>query len=271
MNNIHQYDRSLLTVDIVGAQPKQKSSYLDKIIAHDIRYNNPTKLQYTIPKQDPQYGRRRYQHDFHHFCNSCVPQGENYFDGSHKKHYNLHEGEIKQYRALENYYDQPKYYDLILGNLQEDRILATKDIEGAIPGTYTSKIVRNQEKAQKFRQERDQLRAQNNKALYLSQLESKIDNQSEIDKQPQRNKSYSIQPTPQNQTFENKNTELHQPKYEYMNKPLKLPPILDRETPVINPISNKLQLRQNYKNYLLEDYDKTISILQQNQPMRLFV
>ncbi|CAD8112160.1 unnamed protein product [Paramecium primaurelia] len=271
MNNVNQFDRSLLTVDIVGAQPKQKSSYLDKIIPQDIRQTNNMKLQYTIPKQDPQYGRRRYQHDFHHFCNSCVPQGENYFDGSHKKHYNLHQGEIKQYRALENYYDQPKYYYIIQGNLQGDRLLATNDIEGAIPGTYTSKVVRNQEKAQKIRQERDYLRAQNNKALYLSQLESNINYQSEFEQQPQRNKSYSIQITPQNQVFENKVTEIPQPKYEYMNKPMKLPPILERETPVINPISNKLQLRQNYKNYLLEDYDKTISMLQQNQPMKLFV
>ncbi|CAD8208817.1 unnamed protein product [Paramecium pentaurelia] len=259
MNNLHQFDRSLLTVDILGAQTKQKSSYLDKINPYDIRQNNNLKLQYTIPKQDPQYGRKRYQHDFHHFNNSCVPQGENYFDGSHKKHYNLQEGEIKQYRALENYYDQPK-------------LLATNDIEGAIPGTSTSKVVRNQEKAQKLRQERDHLRAQNNKALYLSQLESKIDHQSESEKQPQRIKSYSISPTPQNQIFENKITEPSQPKYEYMNKPLKLPPIQNRETPIsINPISNKLQLHQNQKNYLLQDYDKTLSMLQQNLPTRLYV
>ncbi|CAD8125810.1 unnamed protein product [Paramecium sonneborni] len=271
MNNVQQFDRSLLTVDIVGAQPNQKGSYLDKIIAQDIRQNNHTKIQYPMTKQDPQYGRRRYQHDFHHFYNSCVPQGENYFDGSHKKHYNLHEGEIKQYKALENYYDQPKYYHLILGNLQEDRLLATKDIEGAIPGTYTSKVIRNQEKAQKLRQERDYLRAQNNKALYLSQLESKIDNQSQIEKQPNQNQSYSISPTPQYSIYQNQSNEIPQPKYEYMNKPLKLPPILDRNTPVINPISNKFQFRQNYQNYSPQDYDKNISILQQNQPMRLFV
>ncbi|CAK68247.1 unnamed protein product (macronuclear) [Paramecium tetraurelia] len=272
MNNFHKFDRSLLTVDISGAQPKQKSSYLDKIIPYDIRQANNTKLQYTIPKQDPQYGRRRYQHDFHHFNNSCVPQGDNYFDGSHKKHYNLQEGEIKQYRALENYYDQPKYYHIISGNLQGDRLLATNDIEGAIPATSTSKVVKNQEKAQKIRQERDHLRAQNNKALYLSQLESKIDYQPEVEQKAQRIKSYSIQPTHENQIFENRVTEPSQPKYEYMNKPLKLPPILARETPVnVNPISNKLQLHSNQKNYLLHDYDKTLSMLQQNLPTRLFV
>ncbi|CAK68566.1 unnamed protein product (macronuclear) [Paramecium tetraurelia] len=246
MNNVQQFDRSLLTVDIVGAQPKQKSSYLDKILPQDIRQANNIKLQYTIPKQDPQYGRRRYQHDFHHFCNSCVPQGENYFDGSHKKHYNLHLGEIKQYRALENYYDQPK-----------------KSIRGQIKEPFQGHT--------QARQEREHLRAQNNKALYLSQLETNVDYQSEIEKQPQRIKSYSIQPTPQHQVFESRVSEPQQPKYDYMNKPLKLPPIMERDTPVINPISNKLQLRQNYKNYLLEDYDKTISMLQQNQPMRLFV
>ncbi|CAD8123223.1 unnamed protein product [Paramecium sonneborni] len=106
MNNFYQFDRSLLTIDIPGAQPKKKSIQLNSL---DIKQNRQLKLLLNAGQQDQQYGRRRYQHDFHHFCNSFVPQGENYFDGSQKKHYNLQEGEIKQLRALENFYDQPKY------------------------------------------------------------------------------------------------------------------------------------------------------------------
>ncbi|CAD8111312.1 unnamed protein product [Paramecium primaurelia] len=260
MNNLHQFDRSLLTVDILGAQTKQKSSYLDKINPYDIRQNNNLKL--------------------HKILNMVVKDinmisiiliivvflKERIILMVHIKSIIIYKKEKS------NNIEHQKIIMINLRNLQGDRLLATNDIEGAIPGTSTSKVVRNQEKAQKLRQERDYLRAQNNKALYLSQLESKIDHQSESEKQPQRIKSYSISPTPQNQIFENKITEPQQPKYEYMNKPLKLPPILNRETPIsINPISNKLQLHQNQKNYLLQDYDKTLSMLQQNLPTRLYV
>ncbi|CAD8157668.1 unnamed protein product [Paramecium octaurelia] len=109
MNNLYQFDRSLLTIDIPGAQPRKKSIQLNKIESLDTKQCRQLKLQLNIAQQDQHYGRRRYQHDFHHFCNSFVPQGEYYFDGSQKKHYNLQEGEIKQMRALENIYDQPKY------------------------------------------------------------------------------------------------------------------------------------------------------------------
>ncbi|CAD8162067.1 unnamed protein product [Paramecium octaurelia] len=258
MNNVQQFDRSLLTVDIVGAQPKQRSSYLDKILPQDIRQANNIQLQ--IPNMVVGSISMIFIISaivvFHKERTISMVRTKNIITCTKEKSNN-----IEPWRIIM----------INLRNLQGDRLLATNDIEGAIPGTYTSKVVRNQEKAQKMRQEREYQRAQNNKALYLSQLETNIDYQPENEKQPQRIKSYSIQPTPQHQVFESRVIEPQQPKYDYMNKPLKLPPIMERETPVINPIFNKLQLRQNYKNYLLEDYDKTISMLQQNQPMRLFV
>ncbi|CAD8084258.1 unnamed protein product [Paramecium sonneborni] len=104
-----QYDRSLLTVDIQGAQPKCRNGYMNRLLPHQLRYEEQIRVQQKIPKQDYKFGRRRYQHDFHHFCNICIPQGEEYFEKTNKKHFVIPEGEIKQYRALENYYDQPKY------------------------------------------------------------------------------------------------------------------------------------------------------------------
>ncbi|CAD8179937.1 unnamed protein product [Paramecium pentaurelia] len=247
-----QYDRSLLTVDILGAQPKSRNSYMNRLLPHQMRYEEQIRVQQQIPKQDYKFGRRRYQHDFHHFCNICIPQGEEYFEKSNKKHFIIPEGEIKQYKALENYYDQPK-------------LLCTNDIDGAVPGSLQSKAVRNQEVAQKMRIQREEQKAQKNKALYQSQIEQSYEEQEAYSPQPQRNKSFSVQLSPVQQSI------VKTQPYDYMNKPLKLPPISDRIVAFTNPTNNKLQLRENPLGFQSQDQDKTLKLIQKQPALRLFV
>ncbi|CAK82697.1 unnamed protein product (macronuclear) [Paramecium tetraurelia] len=255
MNNLYQFDRSLLTIDIPGAQPRKKSIQLNKMESLDTKQCRQLKLQQqsviimltfrlNIAQQDQHYGRRRYQHDFHHFCNSFVPQGEYYFDVSQKKHYNLQEGEIKQMRALENIYDQPK-------------LLTTNDIDGAMPGSLQSKVVKNMEKAQKLRLERDSQRALNNEALYLRPM---MDCRLQMEKQPTRTKSFSMQQTPQNPLIDNQIIEINNLKQ--FNEMRKLPKIGEN----LPSIQNRV-----HKYSFVEGFDRESSILQKCQPMKVFV
>ncbi|CAD8117000.1 unnamed protein product [Paramecium sonneborni] len=250
-----QYDRSLLTVDIQGAQPKSRNAYMNRLLPNQMRFEEQIRVQQQNPKQDYKFGRRRYQHDFHHFCNICIPQGEEHFEKSNKKHFVIPEGEIKQYRALENYYDQPKQIEI-------DRLLCTNDIDGAVPGSLQSKAVRNQEMAQKLRIQREEQRIQKKRALYQSQLNQSYDQQ-EDSPQPQRKKSYSVQISPVQQQEQKTQA------YEYLNKPLKLPPISDRITTFTNPTSSKIQLKQNHLRVL--DQDNTWQQIQKQPALRLFL
>ncbi|CAD8121448.1 unnamed protein product [Paramecium sonneborni] len=45
MNNVYQFDRSLQTIDIEGAQPRKKSIQLNKIDSLDIKQSRQLKLQ----------------------------------------------------------------------------------------------------------------------------------------------------------------------------------------------------------------------------------
>ncbi|CAK87681.1 unnamed protein product (macronuclear) [Paramecium tetraurelia] len=149
--------------------------------------------------------------------------------------------------------------------IEVDRLLCTNDIDGAVPGSLQSKAVRNQEVAQKLRIQREEQRAQKNKALYQSQMEQSYEEQETYSPIPQRNKSYSVQISPVQQQ------EIKAQPYDYMNKPLKLPPISDRIVTSTNPANSKLQLRENPKVFLSQDQDKTQKLLQKQPALRLFV
>ncbi|CAD8198923.1 unnamed protein product [Paramecium pentaurelia] len=75
-----QYDRSLLTEDIIGAQPKHRKVNMNRVLPNQLPLEEQLRLQKQIPHQDIRFGRRRYENDVHHFCNICLPQEHQYFD-----------------------------------------------------------------------------------------------------------------------------------------------------------------------------------------------
>ncbi|CAD8084260.1 unnamed protein product [Paramecium sonneborni] len=120
--------------------------------------------------------------------------------------------------------------------------------------------------AQKLRIQREEQRVQKNRELYQSQIDQSYEQQEEEGSPlPQKNKSYSVQISPAQQQ------EYKAQPYDYMNKPLKLPPISDRITTFTNPISSKLQLRQNPRVFLSQEQDKTLKQIQKQPALRLFV
>ncbi|CAK68004.1 unnamed protein product (macronuclear) [Paramecium tetraurelia] len=146
--------------------------------------------------------------------------------------------------------------------IEADRLLCTNDIDGAVPGSLQSQAVRNHDVAQKLRIQRDEQRAQRKRALYQSQIEQSQEVQERESPSPYRNKSLSVQLSPVQPT---------QP-YEYMNKPLKLPPVSDRITTYTNPANNsKLQLRQNHQTFLSQEQEKTLKFIKKQPALRLFV
>ncbi|CAD8081308.1 unnamed protein product [Paramecium primaurelia] len=113
--------------------------------------------------------------------------------------------------------------------------------------------------------QREEQKAQKNKALYQSQIEQSYEEQEAYSPQPQRNKSFSVQLSPVQQSI------VKTQPYDYMNKPLKLPPISDRIVAFTNPTNNKLQLRENPLGFQSQDQDKTLKMIQKQPALRLFV
>ncbi|KAM3128544.1 hypothetical protein pb186bvf_019387 [Paramecium bursaria] len=240
-----QFDRSLVTVDIPGAQSKPRHNYMNRLLPNQMQYDDINRLQSEVKiltyikliacdRPEYKYGRRRYQHDFHHFNEKIVPQGNRDFPSSQKKHYQVDEGEIYKYRALENKFDLPKI------QLNQDRILSTNDIDGAIPGTLISKVVRNKDVAQKLKIERENRYRQNYERNFS---EVKDYNQEPI--YNQRQKSYSVNQSPVD----------------------RLPQVQQ-----FNPISNRMQEKPSSRNIMYDDYVRTLQLLNQKPtPLRLHV
>ncbi|CAD8121447.1 unnamed protein product [Paramecium sonneborni] len=128
-----------------------------------------------------------------------------------------------------------------------------------MPGSLQSKVVKNMEKAQKLRLERNSQRAINNEILYLKPI---MDSKLQIEKQTTRHKSFSIQQqTPQNPLLQNNNQNEILYSLQQLNEFQKLPQIGD----------NKTQNRVLKQYSFLEEFERRPSILQQCQPMKAFI
>ncbi|CAD8123224.1 unnamed protein product [Paramecium sonneborni] len=127
-----------------------------------------------------------------------------------------------------------------------------------MPGSLQSKVVKNMEKAQKLRLERDSQRAMNNEILYLKPI---IDSRLQNQKQETRVKSFSMQQTPQNPLLENKQNEIIYSNQ--LSEFQKLPRIGDNIT------SNQNRIHKKYS--FLEEFQREPSMLQQCQPMKVFL
>ncbi|CAD8157670.1 unnamed protein product [Paramecium octaurelia] len=126
-----------------------------------------------------------------------------------------------------------------------------------MPGSLQSKVVKNMEKAQKLRLERDSQRALNNEALYLRPM---MDCRLQMEKQPTRTKSFSMQQTPQNPLIDNQIIEINNSKQ--FNEIRRLPKIGEN----LPSIQNRV-----HKYSFLEGCDRESSTLQKCQPMKVFV
>ncbi|CAD8106032.1 unnamed protein product [Paramecium primaurelia] len=120
----------------------------------------------------------------------------------------------------------------ILRQFGFDRLLSTKDIEGAVPGSLQSQAVRNQEIAKKLRLERE--------------IQNKSCNHSQIDEFT-KEENYLYSGRDRSNIFQ---TNCFQKNSE---KSSQLPPI-ERISDKIDHVANKLQLRQPRKSFQLEDF-----------------
>ncbi|CAD8075795.1 unnamed protein product [Paramecium primaurelia] len=127
-----------------------------------------------------------------------------------------------------------------------------------MPGSLQSKVVKNMEKAQKMRLERDSQRALNNEVLYLRPI---MDSRLQNEKQPARTKSFSMQQTPQNPPIENWQNEIINLKQ--LNEFQKLPRIGEN----LPSIQNRVHKQHSF----IEGFDREQSILQKCQPMKVFL
>ncbi|CAD8196999.1 unnamed protein product [Paramecium pentaurelia] len=245
-----QYDRSLLTVDIQGAQPKSRNAYMNRLLPHQFRYEEQIRIT-NLGEEDT------------NMISITFATFVFLKEKSTLKKPIRNTSQFQKERS--NNIELQRIIMINLRQIDADRLLCTNDIDGAVPGSLQSQAVRNHDVAQKLRIQRDEQRAQKKKALYQSQIEQSYEVQEEASPLPQRNKSFSVQISPVQQT------EAKAQPYEYMNKPLKLPPISDRVTTFTNPTSSKLQLRQNPKIYLSQEQDKTLKLIQKQPALRLFV
>ncbi|CAD8108823.1 unnamed protein product [Paramecium primaurelia] len=79
-----------------------------------------------------------------------VPQGIAFFSTSGKRHYpDFQRGELETYQGMQHLLDPPKKL-----TQDYDRSLNTKDIDGAVTNTLRSKVVKNMELAQVYKQEK---------------------------------------------------------------------------------------------------------------------
>ncbi|CAD8155456.1 unnamed protein product [Paramecium pentaurelia] len=79
-----------------------------------------------------------------------VPQGIAFFSTSGKRHYpDFQRGELETYQGMQHLFDPPKRLAQ-----DYDRSLNTKDIDGAVTNTLRSKVVKNMELAQVYKQEK---------------------------------------------------------------------------------------------------------------------
>ncbi|CAD8122280.1 unnamed protein product [Paramecium sonneborni] len=79
-----------------------------------------------------------------------VPQGIAFFQASGKRHYpDFQRGELESYQGMQHVFDPPKRLAQ-----DYDRSLNTKDIDGAVTNTLRSKVVKNMELAQAYKQEK---------------------------------------------------------------------------------------------------------------------
>ncbi|CAD8207806.1 unnamed protein product [Paramecium octaurelia] len=79
-----------------------------------------------------------------------VPQGIAFFSTSGKRHYpDFQRGELESYQGMQHLFDPPKRLAQ-----DYDRSLNTKDIDGAVTNTLRSKVVKNMELAQVYKQEK---------------------------------------------------------------------------------------------------------------------
>ncbi|CAD8187091.1 unnamed protein product [Paramecium octaurelia] len=215
-----QYDRSLLTEDIIGAQPKHRNVYMNRLLPNQLTQEEQIRLQKQMPPQDIRFGRRRYENDIHHFCNIRLPSENQYFDKRNKKNNDFPKGDVKQHMAFGNYPDQSK-------------LLNTKDIDGAVPGSLQSQAVRNQEIARKLRSERER----QNKSCNPTQIEEITKEESQ--QYSGRDRSHTFQTN-----YCQRNSE----------KSPQLPPIPEKISDTVDHVANKLQLRQPRKSFQFEDF-----------------
>ncbi|CAD8198925.1 unnamed protein product [Paramecium pentaurelia] len=128
-----------------------------------------------------------------------------------------------------------RHWEIIKSILRQfgfDRLLSTKDIEGAVPGSLQSQAVRNQEIAKKLRLERE--------------IQNKSYNHSQIDEFT-KEENYLYSGRDRSNTFQ---TSCFQKNSE---KSSQLPPI-ERISDTVDHVANKLQLRQPRKSLQLEDF-----------------
>jgi hypothetical protein len=52
--------------------------------------------------KDPLQGRKKYQNDVLNIPTQIIPQGDNFFLKGGRRHFEMEDGEIKQYNALQN-------------------------------------------------------------------------------------------------------------------------------------------------------------------------
>ncbi|CAD8125002.1 unnamed protein product [Paramecium sonneborni] len=96
-----------------------------------------------------QINRQLYQQGYK-VQDQVVPQGIAFFSTTGKRHYpDFQRGELESYQGMQHLFDPPKRLAQ-----DYDRSLNTKDIDGAVTNTLRSKVVKNLELAQAYKQEK---------------------------------------------------------------------------------------------------------------------